>query len=128
MSFAIGQVQNYLEEQHFFDERLPEIKKTVVQNLKDIDKDDIESFNFDDEFDQFLLFLKENKNTMNTPIEIYRVAKEMVSTFPNVEIFLTIPISNTSGERSFSVLKRVKNYLSSMGEDKLNSMAILYIE
>ncbi|GFS36762.1 integrase catalytic domain-containing protein [Nephila pilipes] len=113
--------------------RLPEIKKKVVQELKDIYKDDIESFIFDNELDQFLLFLKENKDTMNTPVEIYRVAKEMVSTFPNVEIllkiFLTILISNASGERSFSVLKRVKNYLrSSMGEDKLNSMAILYIE
>lgn len=57
----------------------------------------------------------------------------MSSTFPNVEIilkiFLTIPISNASGERSFSVLKRVKNYLrSTMGEDRLNNMAILYIE
>ncbi|GFU26907.1 zinc finger MYM-type protein 1 [Nephila pilipes] len=117
----------------FFDERLPEIKKKAVQKLKGIYKDDIESFNFDDKLDQFLLFLKENKDTMNTPIEIYRVAKEMVSTFPNVEIllkiFLTIPISNASGEISFSILKRVKNYLRSrMGEDKLNSMAILYIE
>ncbi|GFU26619.1 zinc finger MYM-type protein 1 [Nephila pilipes] len=97
----------------FFDERLPEIKKKAVQKLKDIYKDDIESFSFDDELDQFLLFLKENKDNMNTPIEIYRVAKQMVSTFPNVEmllkIFLTIPISNGSDERSFSVLKRVKN-------------------
>ncbi|GFT50984.1 hypothetical protein NPIL_95511, partial [Nephila pilipes] len=84
----------------FFDERLPEIKKKAVQKLKDIYKDDIESFNFDDELDQFLLFLKENKDTMNTPNEIYPVAKEIVSTFPNVEIllkiFLTIPISNAS--------------------------------
>ncbi|GFT86545.1 uncharacterized protein NPIL_644521 [Nephila pilipes] len=49
---------------------LPKIKKKAVQKLKDIYKDDIESFNFDDELDQFLLFLKENKDTMNTPIEI----------------------------------------------------------
>ena len=39
----------------------------------------------------------------------------MASTFPNVaiilQIFLTIPASNASGERSFSVLKRVKTYL-----------------
>ncbi|GFU28839.1 uncharacterized protein NPIL_502171 [Nephila pilipes] len=54
----------------FFDDRLPEIKMKAVQKLKDIYKDDIESFNFEDELDQFLLFLKENKDTMNTPIEI----------------------------------------------------------
>ncbi|GFT63800.1 dimer_Tnp_hAT domain-containing protein [Nephila pilipes] len=117
----------------FFNERLPEIKKKAVHKLKDIYKDDIELFNFDDELDQFLLFLKENKDTTNTPIDIYRIAKEMVSTFPNVEIllkiFLTIPISNASVERSISVLKSIKNHLrSSIGEDKLNSMAILYIE
>jgi len=57
----------------------------------------------------------------------------MSCTFPNVQVLLkffrTIPLSNASGERSFSVLKRVKNYLrSTMGEDRLNDMAILYIE
>ena len=57
----------------------------------------------------------------------------MSCTFPNVEVLLkilrTIPLSNASGERSFSVLKRVKNYLrSTMGEERSNDMAILYIE
>ncbi|GFT69038.1 hypothetical protein NPIL_138191 [Nephila pilipes] len=33
------------------DQRLPEIKKKSVQKLKDIYKDDTESFNFDDELD-----------------------------------------------------------------------------
>ncbi|ESN92872.1 hypothetical protein HELRODRAFT_153266, partial [Helobdella robusta] len=43
--------------------------------------------------------------------------------------FLTIPLFNASGERSFSVLKRIKNYLrSTMGEQKLNNFAVLYIE
>ncbi|ESN93471.1 hypothetical protein HELRODRAFT_88724, partial [Helobdella robusta] len=46
-----------------------------------------------------------------------------------IEIFLTIPLSNASGERSFSVLKRIKNYLrSTMGEQKLNNLVVLYIE
>ena len=56
----------------------------------------------------------------------------MSCAFPNAEVLLkffrTIPLSNASGERSFSVLKRVKNYLITMGEDRLNDMAILYIE
>ena len=118
----------------FFDQRLPtEAKKNAIKKLKDIYKNDIDISNFDDELDQFLLFLQENKDTIKTASEIYRAAREMSSTFPNVEIilkiFLTIPISNASGERSFSVLKRVKNYLrSTMGEDRLNNMAILYIE
>ncbi|ESO12182.1 hypothetical protein HELRODRAFT_62217, partial [Helobdella robusta] len=41
----------------------------------------------------------------------------------------TIPLSDASGERSFSVLKRIKNHLrSTMGEQKLNNLAVLYIE
>ncbi|ESO02872.1 hypothetical protein HELRODRAFT_81061 [Helobdella robusta] len=57
----------------------------------------------------------------------------MSCTFPNIEIllkiFLTIPLSNASGDRSFTVLKRIKNYLrSTMGEQKLNNLVVLYIE
>ena len=38
-------------------------------------------------------------------------------------------ISNCSGERSFSALKRVKNHLrSSMGQKRFNSLALLCIE
>ena len=53
--------------------------------------------------------------------------------FPNADIALRIfvctPASNCSGERSFSVLKRVKNYLrSSMLQERLNALAILNIE
>lgn len=53
--------------------------------------------------------------------------------YPNVDIalriFLSIPASNCSGERSFSTLKRVKNYLrASMGQDRLNALALLSIE
>ena len=54
-------------------------------------------------------------------------------TFPNLETILktllTIPIANASGERYFSALKRIKNYLrTTLSEDHLNDLAILYIE
>ncbi|XP_026482726.1 uncharacterized protein LOC113390952 [Ctenocephalides felis] len=44
--------------------------------------------------------------------------------YPNIDIalriFLSIPVTNCSGERSFSTLKRVKTYLrASMGQDRL---------
>ena len=118
----------------FFDSEMSkEQKKKAIQKLMDIYKDDIDVDIFEDEFEQFSLFLKENKDTIKTIPEIHKAAKEMSCTFPNVEVLLkffrTIPLSNASGERSFSVLKRVKNYLrSTMGEDRLNDMAILYIE
>ena len=53
------------------------------------------------------------------------------STFPNVEtvleIFLTIPIRNASGKRTFSVLKRVKNYLrNSISQMHLTTYKFIY--
>ena len=44
-------------------------------------------------------------------------------------IFLTIPVSVASAERSFSKLKLVKNYLrNTMGEKRLSALAIISIE
>ena len=68
-------------------------------------------------------------------IQIFRFINEnkFMYSFPNVSVvfrlYLCMMISNCSGERSFSVLKRVKNQLrSSMGQKRLNSLARLCIE
>ena len=58
---------------------------------------------------------------------------EFMHAFPNVcvvfRLYLCLMISDCSGERSFSVLKRVKNQLcSSISEKRLNSLALLCIE
>ena len=49
-------------------------------------------------------------------LQLFR-GKRMDNTFPNVDIALKMyvcyPVANTSGERSFSTLKRVKSYLRS---------------
>ena len=50
---------------------------------------------------------------------------KMIDVFPNIYIayhlFLTIPIANCEFERSFSVLKRIKDILSStMGDERLS--------
>jgi hypothetical protein len=56
------------------------------------------------------------------------ITSSLETSFPNIEIILriicTLPSSNASGERSFSVLKRVKNYLY----EKMSNMSILCIE
>lgn len=59
--------------------------------------------------------------------------KSLILAFPNVytalKIFLTIPIANTTSERSFSALKQIKNYLrSTLGQENLQQMAIIAIE
>jgi len=61
------------------------------------------------------------------------VEKDLVATFPNVEtalrMFLSLPVANASGERSFSHLKRIKNELRTiMGQDRLSALSVLSIE
>ena len=63
----------------------------------------------------------------------YIINNELVSSFPNfsiaLRIFLTLPVTVASGERSFSKLKLIKNYLrSSMSQERLTSLALLSIE
>ena len=57
----------------------------------------------------------------------------MQEVFPNVaiavRIYLTLMVSNCSGERSFSALKRVKSVLRSrMNDNKLNNLSLMHIE
>jgi hypothetical protein len=45
-----------------------------------------------------------------------------------LRIFATLPVTTATGERSFSALKYLKNYLSStMCEDRLNGLSQMYI-
>lgn len=60
-------------------------------------------------------------------------AYQVQDAYPNIEIslriFLTMPVSVASCERSFSKLKLIKNYLRSRtGQSRLSSLAILSIE
>jgi hypothetical protein len=57
----------------------------------------------------------------------------LLSAFPNVGIvlrlYLTLPVSNCEGERSFSTLSRIKNHLrSSMCQNRLTALSLLSIE
>jgi hypothetical protein len=58
-------------------------------------------------------FSEDEKLSMNSFLEVLTVSK-LNDSFPIVEIalklFIFIPYLNASGERSFSFLKRVKNY------------------
>uniref|UniRef100_H2YAF9 TTF-type domain-containing protein n=1 Tax=Ciona savignyi TaxID=51511 RepID=H2YAF9_CIOSA len=82
-----------------------------------------------EEMIHFSALLKQHNFNRECSIEI----QNLMSAFPNVSvvlrIYLCLMISNCSGERSFSVLKRVKNHLrSSMSQQRLNSLALLCIE
>jgi len=61
------------------------------------------------------LKVREEESNLISPFKVLNwiVEKQMIDVFPNVyialRIFVTIPIANCEAERSFSVLKRIKN-------------------
>ena len=74
-------------------------------------------------------------DTVKQPLDIlkYLSSKKSYTAFRNyfvaLRIFLTIPITVVSGERSFSCFKLIKNYLrSTMHQDRLYHLAIIAIE
>jgi hypothetical protein len=88
-----------------------------------------------DEFLQFKDILYSESDRSVTNISTLLKSKDGILTtaFPNisilVRIFLTIPIANCEGERSFSTLSRVKYHLrSTMGQTRLSSLSLLCIE
>lgn len=85
-------------------------------------------------FEQYLSSIAD-ESPLSTPGMMLKhiIKNDLICTFPNIyialQIYLTIPVTNASGERSFSVLKRIKNYLRSvLGQGKLMDLAILAIE
>ncbi|CAI6360745.1 unnamed protein product [Macrosiphum euphorbiae] len=78
------------------------------------------------------LFSKEDKSSFISLLKCL-TNSALLTTFANVEIILRIfccmASSNASGERSFSVLKRIKHDLrSSLVDEKMSSLSILNIE
>lgn len=80
-------------------------------------------------------FLEDKPLEATSAVDILTILfkHEMNSQFPNVvtalKIFLTLPVSVASNERSFSKLRILKNYCrSTMGQNRLSNLAILSIE
>ena len=98
--------------------------------------DDLDSTEFQIELESFkhqakaLLNMKEP-----SPLELLQTVHRLAlgDVYPNIEIalrlFLTMPVTVATCERSFSKLNLIKNFLrSSMGQERLSGLAILSIE
>lgn len=109
-----------------------------IERLVALYPEDLNS-NFFSELQQFhryvLLKIAEDKSINISFTDFYKIIidDDLKLVFPNVEIclriFLTLMITNCSGERSFSQLKRIKNPCrATMGQERLSSLALLAIE
>lgn len=92
------------------------------------------SSDLDEQFPAELLhvlhFVKDAGSTSPLDLLILMKKNELSSVFPNVDIarriYLTLPVSNASGERSFSKLGLIKNRLRmTMSEHRLNHLTML---
>ena len=110
-----------------------------AKKLVEVYPEDLEA-NLEDELIQFSALLQTDvassidlaKNRENEYFLLLKKHK-LESTFPNVEIalriYLTMMVTNCSGERSFSKLKRIKNeQQASISQDRLNNLTLLSIE
>lgn len=110
--------------------------ETPCRNLCDLYKEDFE--NADDLISEVRSFKNEfseelkEKSTVTDIINILlssHIASSMPELLSLCILFVTLPVTVASAERSFSKLKLIKNYLrSTMAQDRLDGLAVVAIE
>jgi len=106
--------------------------RQAATNLQQTYQQDLEDFG--DELVQMKYFFGHDQAVRQPGKLLQRLlCAGLFEIFPNVvvalRIYLTLPSSNASGERSFSCLKRIKNYLrSTLGQERLAALSLLSIE
>lgn len=110
-----------------------EIRKKALE-LRDIYTKDFDDY-FPDECLQYKYFLirSGHNDTLNLKELLENIKTDkLMATFPNIDvilrIYLCLPSTNASGERSFSTLRRIKNYLrNALSDDKTSDLALLNV-
>jgi len=112
---------------------LPKKCADLQFRLTDNDHCDIDGMQLHEEL--LVLFSILPDKDANSPLDIltYLSVSNLTENFPNVtialRIVLTLPVSVATGERSFSKLKLIKNYLrSTMSQDRLVGLSLMSIE
>lgn len=94
--------------------------------------DDIDDEELYEELKLFINF-EHDQQTKNNPLNYLKIINKTSNAFPNLNvicrIFLTLPITTATAERSFSKLKIIKNYLrTTMIQNRLSDLALISIE
>jgi hypothetical protein len=108
-----------------------------VENLCDLYKDDFDSAELKRELGTLKNWLPtilagdpetaDPRELLNAILD-FRMQSAFVNVCIAIRIFLTIPVTVASAERSFSKLKLIKNYLrSKMNQERLSGLAIMSI-
>ena len=92
---------------------------------------DVNAIDVYDEIEIVSTYINPNINALAVLEHI--INNNLTEIFPNFtiarRIFFTIPLTVASGERSFSDLKFIKNYLRSfISQDRLTNLALISIE
>ena len=110
---------------------------TPAKKLAETYKDDINEYEFLEEIESckhHALVLDANMKTAPPARHLHLIYKHRLDEgYPNMttalKIFVTLPVTVVSDERSFSKLKLVKNYLrSTMAQESLSNLSIIAIE
>jgi Domain of unknown function (DUF4371)/hAT family C-terminal dimerisation region len=107
--------------------------KNLEIALSDNSQKDIDGVQLTEELVFISNLLKPSNRDSPNDVLKYIINDRLIPIFPNLyialKILLTLPVSVASGERSFSRLKLIKNYLrSTMTQDRLSGLSILSIE
>lgn len=109
--------------------------KSLQLALTDKGNCDVDGVQLHQELSVLHSLLHDCVKSINGPLDVleYITTNNLSENFPNVtvalRILLTLPVTVASGERSFSKLKLVKNYLrSTMSQERLVGLAMMSIE
>ena len=106
-----------------------DVSTLVTKYTRDLESNCIDEFL---NYSEFVTHLKLDRDP-RILMQHIRGDQLLESTFPNVStalrLFLTLPVTVCEGERSFSKLTLIKSHLrSTMGQNRLNALAIMSIE
>lgn len=133
--YAIKQNFNILEPKIILEKSKEDLISSCMHLINTYS--DLISQNFTDQFINLVYLLKDDLNDETSIVDFlkilitkYRVLQsDFIEVYTIFFLFLTLPVTTASSERSFNKLKIIKNYLrNSTGQERLSNLAILAIE
>jgi hypothetical protein len=127
LTSRIGSCGNRVHAQLLLPENVRSISHSQIEVLKSEYSHFIDLSDFDSELEMWKWKHSESKR-----ISLQECIRMTQHSYPNLNrifsVLLTMPVTSSSAERSFSALKRLKSYMrSTTGADRLTSLALLHI-